>query len=96
LPLGCLDNPALTLTINSASEMTPPPSRDRLVDFDYNGKLFWVSSPRDQTAASSQPTGWDNPHPPRWDKEVFSMLYEIYQFNNLAPAVSPVSTSISK
>jgi hypothetical protein len=89
---GCLDNPELTLTITSRKIPTIPPS-DRLVDVDYNGELFWISSPRDQ---GLQPREWDNPHPLRWDKEVFSMLYEIFQFSRVEPAVSPPSISISK
>ncbi|MGD0280100.1 MAG: hypothetical protein ABSC11_12420 [Smithella sp.] len=93
--LGSLDNPALTLTINSDSEMTPPSSKYRLVDVDYNGK-FWISSSRGQIGAPSQPISCDNPHPARWDGEVFSMLYEIFQFNRIDPAVSTPSISIAK
>ena len=89
---GCLDNPALTLAIHSG--MTPP--KDRLVDIDYNGESFWISSARDQTGTHSQPKEWYNPHPPRWDGEIFSMLYEIFQFNRVEPPVSTPAISISK
>jgi hypothetical protein len=89
-----LDNPALTLTINSDSEMTPPPPRDRLVEVDYNGK-FWISPPRDQRGIQ-QLREWDNPHPLRWDGEVFRMLYEIFQFNRTEPVVSTPTISILK
>jgi hypothetical protein len=89
---GCLDNPALTLTI--ASGMTSP--RDRLVDIDYNGESFWISPLRDQTGAQSQSKEWFNPYPKRWNSEIFSMLYEIFQFNRIEPAVSTPSISISK
>ncbi len=98
LPDRCLDNPALTLTITSKKT----PSRDRFVDVDYNGELFWISSPSDQPDASLQPTKpepvtpWEERHPGRWDKEVFSMLYEIFQFNRIEPAVSPPLISITK
>jgi hypothetical protein len=93
----CLDNPPLTLAITSRMIPTIPP-RDGVVDVDYKGELFWVSSSPGQTGAPPQPPErkWDNPHPPRWDKEVFSMLYEIFQFNRIEPAVSPPSISISK
>jgi hypothetical protein len=93
---GCLENPALTLTIHSE----PTSSKNRLLDVDYNGKLFWISSPQDQTGTQPQPKEDDNPcvnlEPRRWDSEVFSLLYEIYQFNNIAPPVSPPAVSISK
>lgn len=89
---GCLDNPALTLTITSGT--TPP--RDRLVDVDYNREIFWIPSPRDQTGAHRQPKEWDNPYPLRWDGEIFSMLYEIFQFNRTEPAVTVPTISISK
>jgi len=99
LPYGCLDNPALTLTIASRKIPTILPG-DRLVDVDYHGESFWISSPPDQSAASlqqpEQGRQWENLHPLRWDKEVFSMLYEIFQFNRVEPAVSPPSISISK
>jgi hypothetical protein len=96
---GRLDNPALTLTITSRKIPTILPG-DRLVDVDYHGESFWISSPPHQSGASlqqpEQGRQWDNPHPLRWDKEVFSMLYEIFQFNRVEPAVSPPSISISK
>jgi hypothetical protein len=98
LPDRCLDNPSLTLTITSKKT----PSRDRFVDVDYNGELFWISSPSDQTDASLQPTKpvpvtpWEERHPERWDKEVFSMLYEVFQFNRIEPPVSPPLISITK
>ena len=83
IKLERLHNPALTLTINSSDPgMKPPPPRDRLIDVEYNGKLFWISS------------AWG--HPSRWDREVFSMLYEMYQFNNIAPVVPPPAVSIAK
>ena len=96
IELGRLHNPALTLTINSSDPgMTPPPPRDRLIDVEYNGKLFWISSARDQTDEKLTKR-YGNPHPSRWDREVFSMLYEIYQFNNIAPAVPAPAISIPK
>jgi hypothetical protein len=89
---GCLDNPELTLTITSGT--TPP--RDRLIDTEYNQQTFWIPSPRDQTGAHRKPKEWDNPYPLRWDGEIFSMLYEIFEFNRTEPAVTVPSISISK
>lgn len=89
---GCLDNPALTLTITSGT--TPP--RDPLVDVDYNGQTFWIPSPRDQMGAHWLAKEWDNPYPLRWDGEIFSMLYETFEFNRTEPAVTIPSISISK
>lgn len=89
---GCLENPELTLAISSGKKVP----EDSVVDVKHNGELFWVSSPRDRTDAHSQPTGWENLHPLRWDKQVFDMLYEIFQMNRVEPPVSPVLTSISK
>lgn len=89
---GCLDNPALTLAITPGTT----PSRDRLVEVDYNRETFSIPSPRDQTGAHRQPKDWDNPYPLRWDGEIFSMLYEIFQFNRTEPAVTVPSISISK
>lgn len=80
LGAGKVYNPALTLTIMSETIPTVRP-RDRIVDVDYKGESFWISSS----------TGGQ-----RWDKEVFSMLYEIFQFNRVEPAVSPPLISISK
>ena len=92
IKLGRLHNPALTLTINSSDlGMKPPPPRDRLIDVEYNGKLFWISPARDQTDEK-----YGNRYPSRWDRELFSMLYEIYQFNNIAPVVPPPPVSIAK
>jgi len=95
LPPKCLDNPALTLTINSSSKMTPQPPKDRFVDLDYNGESYWISSPPDQTDKQFQSV-WVNPSPARWDKEVFSMLYDIYEFNRTEPAVPPPAVTIAK
>jgi hypothetical protein len=92
LQLGCFDNPALTLTINSAS----PPPTDRLIDVNYNGKSYWISSPRNQTDGQLKPPAESSPCLPRWNGEIFTMLYEIFEFNRTETAVSTPGISISK
>lgn len=88
MPRLRLDNPELTLTINSDSETTRP--KYRLVDVEYNGNLFWIS-PQTQTGAPS--TGnvslYVNPYSPRWDAQVFNMIYEIFQFNRIDAVPTP-------
>jgi hypothetical protein len=99
LPAPCLDNPALTLTINSSPKMIGQLPKDRFVQADYKGESFWISCPWVQTGEQSQSESkikWDRPDPPRWDKEVFNMLYEIYQFNRTEPPVGPPSVTIAK
>jgi hypothetical protein len=84
-----IDNPALTLKISSQSRtvLIPlPPMPDRIVDTNYNGEVFWVSSPQKQTEAKIE--GWENRHPSRWNKQVFDMLYEMFQMNRVEPPVS--------
>jgi hypothetical protein len=96
---GRLDNPPLTLHVSFSPRtvlMPLPALPDRLVDTDYNGELFWVSSPQDQTDANSQFKGWENIHPLRWDKQVFDMLYEIFQMNRVEPSAPPPLISIPK
>ncbi|MGO9315043.1 MAG: hypothetical protein ACLQDI_20210 [Syntrophobacteraceae bacterium] len=94
LPFGCLDNPALTLTINSSPKMTGQLPKDRFIEVDYKGESFWISCPWIQRGAKQ--SQWVRPDPLRWDKEVFNMLYEIYQFNRSESPVGPPSVSISK
>ena len=77
-----VDNPKLTLSVTSGG--TPP--GDSVVQVDYNGVSFWVSSLPAETIKHSQ---WDEPRPPRWNKQVFALLYEIYQMNRIEPAASP-------
>jgi hypothetical protein len=92
-----IDNPPLTLKISSQSRtvLIPLPSLpDRLVDIDYDGKIFWIPSQQDQTDANSQIKGWVNLHPLRWDRQVFEMLYEIFQMNRIEPSVSPPSLTL--
>ena len=92
---GGLDNPRRTLQISSQARtvLIPlPPMPDRLVDTDYNGEVFWVSSPQKQTEAKIE--GWENRYPPRWNKQVFDMLYEIFQFNRVEPPVSAPSLTL--
>jgi hypothetical protein len=84
-----LYNPALTLTVHSGSSDMPPP-RDRVVEVGYNGESFWISSPPEQTVAQQQP------QPIRWDKQVFDILYEIFQTNRIEPSVPPPLISIGK
>jgi hypothetical protein len=90
-----IDNPDLTLKISSNSSGTillpPKAPTDRLIDVDYNGELFWVSDLSDKTIA---PSRWDNPQPPRWNKQVFDLLYEIFQMNRVEPSVSAPSVTI--
>jgi len=85
---GDLDNPPLTLTVTSGG--TRP--EDSVVDVDYNGELFWVSSPQKQTEPKIE--GWENRYPLRWDKQIFDMLYEIFQFNRVEPSVSAPSLTL--
>ena len=92
LPDKCLADPALTLTI--ASGTTPP--RDRLVDVDYNQETFWIPSLLDQADAHQQSDKWVNPYPPRWNGEIFSMLYEIFEFNRTDQIVTTPAITISK
>jgi hypothetical protein len=88
--LDNLDNPDLTLTINSGTA----PHGDLLVETNYNGESFWISPFHKQKEA---PTGYGNLFPPRWNGEVFSMLYDIFQFNGMEPAVATTpSISIAK
>ena len=77
-----VDNPPLTLSVTSGG--TPP--GDSVVHVVYKGQSFWVSSPPAETIKHSQ---WDKPRPPRWDKQVFGLLYEIFQMNRVEPAASP-------
>jgi hypothetical protein len=99
LPPECLDNPALTLTINSSPKMIGQRPKDRFVEVDYKGESYSISCPWVQTGEPSQSKSkieWDRPDPPRWDKEVFNMLYEMYQFNRTEPPVGPPSVTIAK
>jgi hypothetical protein len=81
---GDLDNPPLTLTVGSGN--TPP--EDAVVNVRHSGESYWVSSAPDQTVAPSQPI--------RWDKQVFELLYDIFQMNRIEPSVSPTLVSIGK
>ena len=96
-PYKCLSNPAKTLKINMASEIRPSQSDD-IVYTNYNGKAYWISSLQNQ--ACKPPTGdvssYANPCPPRWDGEVFSIVYEIFQFNGNEAPVSIPAITISK
>jgi hypothetical protein len=89
---GCLDNPEKTLTIRNSKTTENTIINDPLVAVDYKGKSFWISNRQRRP----QPKKWDDPYPLRWDGQVLSMLYEMFQFNRNTPAVSTPSVSISK
>jgi len=92
LLLGCLDNPGKTLTIRNSTTNENTIIKDPLVEVDYKGKSFWISNRQKKP----QPAKWSDPYPLRWDGQILSMLYEMFQFNRNTPAVSTPSVTISK
>ncbi len=99
-----LDNPDLTVTVHSRKpkpgtillpqRVSKDPPVDPLVDIDYNGKIYWISSPQDQTKQEPPKTDLEKRYPPRWNKQVFEMLYEIFQMNRVEPPVSAPSLTL--
>jgi len=88
--LGCLENPAQTLAIynSKVQDLNHP-----LVSVDYNGLSYWIATRQKR----QEPTKWTDPYPLRWDGQVFSMLYEMFEYNKNAPAfTSPVLTIPTK
>jgi hypothetical protein len=68
------------LTLAISSGKNVP--EDSVVDVKHKGESFWVSSPADQSI--------------RWNKQVFRLLYEIFQMNRVEPSVSPTLISVPK
>lgn len=87
---GEIENPPLTLTVNSGKAIP----RDSTVGTNYNGESFWVYSPGNRIIVASQQARWDNLRPARWDAQVFEILYELFRINRTEPTVSPTITAI--
>lgn len=92
LTYGCLANPDRTLTIYNSEMGNNSNLRAPLVTVDYNKESFYVADRQKK----KQSTEWVDSSPFRWDGQVLSMLYEMFEFNRNTPTVSTPSVSIAK
>jgi hypothetical protein len=80
-----LDNPRMTLEISQSTSGKIPGEQG--VGCKFNGKYFYIAPLKPPTNPLSQ--DFQNLYPPKWNMEVFKILYELFQENSVAPAVSP-------